>query len=148
MPFVGGVLYHPNDMTPHFKQLPRSEKEQLYIKKMTELQRRRKNPIDDDWMMEEWTDEELDKDLEDTIRQLRFEKTYIWIWKGLTAAMVLWLIVDFLGQDKASQEKAIFNIMLFIAGYFVLIFLYEIRNNIRKTNDLIAKILQELKSRK
>ena len=56
-------------------KLNRKEKEQLYIRKMTELQQRWNNPIEDEWNFDDWTDEQLDKGLEDTIGQLRFEKT-------------------------------------------------------------------------
>lgn len=61
----------------NIKKLPRSEREKLYIKKQTELQRIWQNPIDDDWNFlkdKEWTDEVLNKQLEDTIGQIRFEK--------------------------------------------------------------------------
>jgi hypothetical protein len=55
--------------------LSRQEKEQLYIKKMTELQLHWGNPIDSDWDFNDWTDEQLNKGLNDTIGQLNFEKT-------------------------------------------------------------------------
>lgn len=58
----------------NLKNISRKEKEDLYIKKMTELQIRWKNPIDNDWDFSDWTDEQLDKGLSDTIGQLRFEK--------------------------------------------------------------------------
>lgn len=57
------------------KKLTREEKEKLYIEKMTELQLRWGNPIDDDWDFSDWTDESLDGGLKDTIGQLRFEKS-------------------------------------------------------------------------
>lgn len=56
------------------KKLSREEKEKLYKVKMTELQIRWNNPINDDWNFSDWTDEQLDKGLKDTISQLRFEK--------------------------------------------------------------------------
>ena len=58
--------------------MDRKEKERLYIKKMSELQRRWQNPLptnDEEWELDQWTDEQLDKGLEDTIGQLRFEKS-------------------------------------------------------------------------
>ncbi|QQR61212.1 hypothetical protein IPH19_01995 [Candidatus Uhrbacteria bacterium] len=65
-------------MTP--KNLTRPEKEALYILKMNELQRRWKNPIDDDWsMLKEMSDEELDKGLDDVVGQLGFEKGVWWL---------------------------------------------------------------------
>lgn len=58
-------------------RLPREEREKLYAKKMTELQRRWGNPIDDDWSaLAEWPDDALNKGIKDTIGQLRFEKVY------------------------------------------------------------------------
>lgn len=56
------------------KNLSREEKEKIYKVKMTELQVRWGNPIDDDWNFSDWTDEQLESGLEDTIGQLRFEK--------------------------------------------------------------------------
>ncbi len=55
--------------------ISRQEKEQLYIKKMTELQLHWGNPIDSDWDFSDWSDEQLNKGLIDTIGQLKFEKT-------------------------------------------------------------------------
>ena len=56
------------------KRLSRSEKEQLLVRKMTELQTRWGNPLDADWELNKLTDERLDEVLADTIRQLRFEQ--------------------------------------------------------------------------
>ena len=59
----------------NFSSLSRIEKEKLYIKKMTELQKLWGNPIDDDWQfVNDGTDEEMDKMLSDVIGQLRYEK--------------------------------------------------------------------------
>lgn len=81
-------------------KISRQEKEKLYIQKMTELQRRWENPVDDDWDFSDWTDEELDKGLKDTIGQLRFEKVlsfskklflypvYIFIFLGLIGLLL------------------------------------------------------------
>ena len=55
------------------KKLSREEKEKLYIIKMTELQIRFGNPIDNDWDFSDWTDEQLDRGLENAIGQLKFE---------------------------------------------------------------------------
>lgn len=61
--------------------LSRQEKENLYIHKMTELQRRWENPISpndfDD--LYQYTDEQLNKSLEDTLGQLQFERWLSWI---------------------------------------------------------------------
>lgn len=68
----------------NIKKLSRAEKEKLYIEKMTKLQQLWKNPIDDDYSFDDWTDEQLDKGLEDTLGQLNFEK---W-WKIITFTAV------------------------------------------------------------
>ena len=67
--------------------LSRKEKERLYIRKATELQLRWKNAIDDDDFLSvsEMTNKQLDKALQDTVGQLRFEK----VWDG--AGTVLWI---------------------------------------------------------
>lgn len=57
----------------NIKKLSRQDKEKMYIEKMTRLQLHWKNPIDDDWDLSDWTNDELDKGLGDTIGQLRFE---------------------------------------------------------------------------
>ncbi|HOX61208.1 MAG TPA: hypothetical protein PLV72_04385 [Candidatus Magasanikbacteria bacterium] len=57
----------------NISKLTRQEKEQLYIKKMTQLQLHWGNPIDSDWDFSDWTDEQLNKGLNDTIGQLKFE---------------------------------------------------------------------------
>lgn len=60
--------------------LSREEKEILYRSKMTELQTRWGNPLDNDWeFIKTWNDEELGSQLAETSGQLRFEK-------GLSAA--------------------------------------------------------------
>lgn len=69
------------------KNLARKEKEQLYIKEMTKLQLHWKNPIDDNFDFNDWTDEQLNKGLQDTIGQLRFEMFFAkisWIVKAVT----------------------------------------------------------------
>ena len=53
--------------------ITRKQKEKLYIEKMTKLQLHWKNPIDDDWDFSDWTDEQLNKRLKDTIGQFKFE---------------------------------------------------------------------------
>ena len=58
----------------NLKKLSRQDKEKLYVIKMTALQRRWGNPIDSNWDFKDWTDDELDKGLKDTISQIRFEK--------------------------------------------------------------------------
>lgn len=61
----------------NLKRMPREERERLYAKKMTELQRRWGNPIDDDWSaLKDWPDEALNKGIRETMGQLRFEKFY------------------------------------------------------------------------
>lgn len=76
----------------NIKKLSRKEKEQLYIAKMTELQLHWKNPIDSDWdFINDWSDEELGKGLEDTIGQLRFEKTF-----GAISGVVKFVVIGFI----------------------------------------------------
>lgn len=70
----------------NFKVISRKEKEDLFIKKMTELQLRWKNNIDDDWdAVKTFSDEQLEKGIADAVGQLRFEK----IWSGLSKSIGL-----------------------------------------------------------
>lgn len=78
-------------------KLSREEKEQLYIKRMTELQIRWGNPIDDDWNFSDWTDEQLNKVLVDTIGQLRFEKTISFIKKFFLFSVYIFIILGVVG---------------------------------------------------
>ncbi|MDO8500110.1 MAG: hypothetical protein Q7S66_05675 [bacterium] len=56
-------------------QLSRKEKEELYDKKMDQLQAIWGNPPDQGSAdFSDWTDEQLEKGLRDTIGQIRFEK--------------------------------------------------------------------------
>jgi hypothetical protein len=78
--------------------LSRKEKEQLYIAKMTELQTRWRNPIPGgDWGLSDLSDEQLEKQLVDTIGQLRFEK----VWDGgvavAKAALILFITLGVIG---------------------------------------------------
>jgi len=76
-------------------RLPREEREKLYAKKMTELQRRWGNPVDEDWEeLKDWPDDALNRGLQDTISQLRFEK----FWSGFSTVFD-WMIksIIFLG---------------------------------------------------
>jgi hypothetical protein len=79
------------------KKLNRKEKEQLYIEKMTKLQRHWKNPIDDDWDFSDWTDEELNKGLEDTIGQLKFEMFFHRIGWFIKAVVLSFITLGVIG---------------------------------------------------
>jgi hypothetical protein len=78
-------------------QLSRKEKELLYIRKQTELQRRWKNPIDNNWEMEKWTDAELDKGLKDVIGQLQFEKFFGGIGAIIKTVVMVFVITGVVG---------------------------------------------------
>ncbi|MDP3764790.1 MAG: hypothetical protein Q8Q95_04200 [bacterium] len=84
-------------MNEKINKLDRKEKEQLYIKKMTELQTRWGNPIDDDWNLSEWTDKELDKGLADTIGQLRFEKSVSFLKKLFLYPIYIFIVLGIIG---------------------------------------------------
>ena len=74
------------------KILSREEKEKIYKVKMTELQIRWGNPINNDWNFSDWTDEQLQKSLDDTIGQLRFEKV-LSIFSGIFKFIILGFII-------------------------------------------------------
>lgn len=126
--------------------ITRKEKEQIYKAKMTQLQRRWKNPTDDSDFddLSEWTDEQLDKSLKDTIGQLRFERTASWIWKGIIAAFVIWGLVGFFSLDQDTQEKRLIDGVIIFASGFGLSWLYELKTSSHETN----RLLRELISRK
>lgn len=81
----------------NIKKLIRKEKEQLYIEKMTELQRHWKDPVDGDWDFSDWTDEELNKGLEYTIGQLKFEMLFYRIGWFIKVAVLLLIVLGILG---------------------------------------------------
>jgi len=83
---LAGLLVAPHVKRWMRKKRSRNEMEALYIKKMTELQTRWGNPLDGTWdFVRQYTDEELQKGIDDTISQLRFEKT----WGGLWAVVAI-----------------------------------------------------------
>ena len=64
--------------------LSRAEKEALYKKKTTELQRRWGNPLDGDWkFVKEITDDVLEKHIRDTQGQIAFE-----VWWSVLSSIV------------------------------------------------------------
>lgn len=81
----------------------RSRQEARYIAKMTKLQTKWKNPIDGDWsFVRDWSDEELEKQIRNTITQLRFERSWSAIITVIGAAVgiivmlgVLYFLVRF-----------------------------------------------------
>ena len=79
------------------KKLSRKEKEELYIQKMTELQTRWGNPIDDNWNFSDWTDHQLDKGLEDTIGQLNFEKGLSFLKKVVLYPIYIFIALGIIG---------------------------------------------------
>lgn len=79
------------------KDLTREEKEKLYIKKMTELQIKWGNPVDDEWDFSDWTEEQLNKGLEDTIGQLRFEKGFAFLKKLFMYSLYIFVCLGVLG---------------------------------------------------
>lgn len=79
----------------------RIEKKKLYIKKMTELQRLWQNPAPDgDWSyVDVWTDEEIDKQLKDTIGQVDFQWMLIvikWIFLLVIGSFIILGVVGLL----------------------------------------------------
>jgi len=79
------------------KKLSREEKEKLYIIKMTELQIRFGNPIDNDWDFSDWTDEQLDRGLENAIGQLKFEKSLSFIKKVFLYSVYVFVALGIIG---------------------------------------------------
>jgi len=80
------------------KKLTREEKEILYDKEMNELQRLWKNPIDDENTdFSDLTDEQLDKGLEDTIGQLKFERGLSFIKKLFLYPIYIFIALGIVG---------------------------------------------------
>lgn len=75
--------------------LSRTEKERLYGKKMTELQAIWGNeiPTEDDFDFPNWTDEQLDKGLDDVVGLLRWEKYWSWINFRSVATIIIGLFI-------------------------------------------------------
>lgn len=78
-------------------KLSRKEQEQLYIKKMTELQIRWGNPVDSNWDFSNWTGEQLEKGLADTVGQLRFEKSLSFLKKLFLYFIYIFIILGVVG---------------------------------------------------
>ncbi|PIR76341.1 MAG: hypothetical protein COU32_02555 [Candidatus Magasanikbacteria bacterium CG10_big_fil_rev_8_21_14_0_10_42_10] len=82
------------------KKTSREGKEALYIKEMTSLQNYWGNPIDSDWdFIKEWSDNDLETNIKDTIGQLKFEKTILvtgMIIKAIIGIFILFGIIGLL----------------------------------------------------
>lgn len=71
--------------------LSRKEKEEFYIRTVTELHARWGNPHDADWQfLRDISDEELDSAIRTGATQLRFEKR----WRGILV-MITWAVLVF-----------------------------------------------------
>ena len=123
------------------KQLSRQEKEELYIKKVMQLQRITKNPFDSSFGVGDLTDEELDKALDNVITTIRSKKIANWILRVIVGAIIIWFLVSFFGKDKGEQQIIMWEVLALGAGYFFFIKLNEI-------NNTLASILHELRSKK
>ena len=104
---------------PYMKPLSRKEKEQLYKRKMTELQRRWQNPVDasdfDD--LPEWTDEQLDKGIEQTVGQLRYQNVWrYWryAWTVIVNIIVLFVVLSIFQVAQSSFERVVFALLVMI----------------------------------
>lgn len=82
----------------NFQKLSREQKEALYIEKMTKLQRHWGNPIDDDWgYIKEFTDEQLNAGITDTIGQLRFEMPLAWVKRFFVLIGIIFIALGIVG---------------------------------------------------
>jgi len=80
------------------KKLTRKEKEALYIKEMTRLQLHWGNPIDSDWsFVSKCSDEEIEKGINDTIEQLKFEKFFSYIGIIIKIIVIAFILLGIVG---------------------------------------------------
>jgi len=80
------------------EKLSRKEKENLYDKKMDELQTIWGNPPDQGpGDFSDWTDEQLEKGLKDTIGQIRFEKSLSFIKKLVLYPIYALIVLGVIG---------------------------------------------------
>ncbi len=87
------------------RNLSREEKEKLYIEKMTELQVRWGNPVDNDYGFNDWTDEQLGNGLDDIIGQLKFEKSLSFIKKLFLFLVWIFVVSDYLFLELVNYSK-------------------------------------------
>lgn len=79
-------------------KLSRKEKEELYDKKMDELQAIWGNPADQGSAdFTDWTDEQLGKGLKDTIGQIRFEKGLRILKKIILIPIIIFIVLGMIG---------------------------------------------------
>ena len=79
-------------------KLSRKEKEELYDNKMNELQAIWGNPLDQGPAdFSDWTDEQIEKGLRDTIGQIRFEKGLRILKKIITVPVVIFIVLGVMG---------------------------------------------------
>ena len=80
------------------KKLSRKEKENLYDKKMDELQAIWRNPLDQGrGDFSELTDDQLEKGIKDTIGQIRFERGLRILKKIILIPIIVFIILGVVG---------------------------------------------------
>ena len=78
--------------------LSRKEKEQLYDNKMDELQAIWRNPPDQEPAdFSDWTDEQLERGLRDTLGQIRFEKGLRILKRIVLIPIIIFIILGVVG---------------------------------------------------
>jgi len=102
---LAGLLVAPHVKRWMRKKRSRNEMEALYIKKMTELQTRWGNPLDGTWdFVRQYTDEELQKGIDDTISQLRFEKTLGGLWAVVAIVIGGFVLLGIIGLLRLRHK--------------------------------------------
>jgi len=90
--------YMYNFIYMNLKKLTRQQKEELYKKKVIELQTRWKNPIPNEWGdFREDSDEMLEKGIKDTMGQLRFEKFQSGMGKTIVTIVYIFVSLGVIG---------------------------------------------------
>lgn len=83
------------------KKLSRKEKEDLCRKEMINLQRHWGNPTneytDSDLDFSDWTDEQLEKSINDSVGQIKFEKVYSMIGKSIMFLIITFITLGLIG---------------------------------------------------
>lgn len=130
----------------NIKKLSRKEREQLYIKKMTELQLHRENPIDSDWDFSDWSDEQLENGLEDTIGQLKigFDDIKIKATKSGSGIEKVYSFFTKYGKSIFIIILLFFSILTLLDARGVILPMWLPNFRINLNRDLLSNLLQGL----
>ncbi len=118
----------------NIKKLSRKQKESLYIKEETKLQKHWGNPIDSNWeYIKDWSNNKLEERINSVIGQLKFEKFFCNLWLIIKIIIGTIIIIFFLFSNLTPGTKT-----AIIIGFFLYLNFLKKNKQIEKTIDSLS----------